>query len=126
MKVKNDRKPYGNSLAENVAIALMNGKCICYVHREYCGMGLIYEDDIFYYCEVTDGCNFWEHQSFPNKKAFVTWLAKQSDHTMSRAEENDISEFYIDNQCLTNDRLRNPAEWIDKAEHIGVGKLSNR
>ncbi len=123
MNSKNDSKAYGNSLAENVAVALMNGKCICYSHREYCGMGLIYENEVFYYCEVTDGCNFWEQQSFQNKKAFVSWLAKQSDYTMSRAEEKDISEFYINNQCLTKDRLRNAAEWIDKADYIGVGRI---
>jgi hypothetical protein len=117
-----NKKNYGDSLAENVAVYLQNGKCLTYEHKEYCGTGLIFEDNVYYYCEVYDGSTFREILAFDTKKKFVTWLAKQTDYSMSRIDEEGISEFSVNNQCITKERLTNLAEWVERNEWIGVAK----
>lgn len=73
-------------MAEQVALCLQTGLRICYHHRDYCGMGLCFIEDKYVYGPVHDG-DFWPNPpgggrlEFSSKEAFVSWLARQTDHT---------------------------------------------
>ena len=98
------RTPYGPALAGQVADALLRGQRLAHAHRDYCGMGLEYRNHAFYYGEVWDG--YWVEEpkvSLATRGAFVQWLARQSDHSLSRVEETD--PWYWDNQTITRARL---------------------
>jgi hypothetical protein len=97
-----DPKPYGASLAGRVASALDGGGELLYNHRDYCGMGLVKTTPGYAYCVVSDGQPD-PRQSFPTRDAFVTWLAAQSDFTLSGRESAD--PFDWDNQRVTRARL---------------------
>jgi hypothetical protein len=109
-----DRKQlYSQTLAEQVAAALLAGRTLAAYHRDYCGMGLEYRNGCFYYGEVWDGqlrdWNTLENReafvlTFPNQSAFVAWLSAQSDASLSRREMP--LPFYWDNQTITQQRLQ--------------------
>ncbi len=105
-KETHDKTPYGTVLANQVSHYLEIGGTIGNVHRDYCGMGFICEASVYYYCIIGDGY-FTEHISFPNKEAFIKWLSEQSDYTMRLAwmSEDNILPFYLDNQCITQEKL---------------------
>jgi hypothetical protein len=98
------RTPYGSELAGQVAEALVRGQRLAHAHRDYCGMGLEYRNHEFYYGEVWDGYYVEAPKAtLATREAFVQWLARQSDHSLSRVDEAD--PWYWDNQTITRARL---------------------
>lgn len=104
--------PYGADLAARVAAVLENGHALCYGHRDYCGMGLVFVDGHFCYGEVWDGqmedfdklAKGGENaRLFSGKDAFVDWLSRQTDESLSRGR--DTHDFYRHNQTLDRERL---------------------
>ena len=81
-------------------------------HRDYCGHGLICIKDEFHLIEVHDGYAEYSDKikSWNNKNDFCSWLAKQSDYSLSGADKNQ-SELYtqeafsLNNQRLTQQRM---------------------
>ncbi|TAF66018.1 MAG: hypothetical protein EAZ55_07325 [Cytophagales bacterium] len=118
--MKKGNNTYGNSLATNVAIYLEKGGVIAYAHRDYCGMGLIYdaEKQKFAYCSVQDGQGFYPEKVFDNRKDFIKWLSEQSDESLSGKE---LSEFLRNNQRITKERLMHlePID-LETRKQIGV------
>jgi hypothetical protein len=103
---RRDHTPYGTALAEQVADALTQGRAVAFSHRDYCGMGLRYRSQQFCYGELYDGDFIEEPQAcFATRAGFVQWLARQSDHSLSRVEEADSWYWY--NQTITRERLEN-------------------
>lgn len=106
-KANHHKTPYGNKIAQNVADFLGNNGIIANSHRDYCGMALIQEDGIYYYCVCADGNAFYAEKTFNDQKTFVEWLSVQSDDIMSRKYVPNINPFDIDNQCITKEILLN-------------------
>ena len=103
-KTNRSRTPFGPALAQQVADAIARGRSLAPYHRDYCGMAFEYRDHQFRYGEVWDGQYLEKPQrSFSTREKFVHWLAQQSDHSLSRAEETD--SWYWDNQTITKQRL---------------------
>ena len=97
---------YGMAFAEQVANGLLKGGSIGYNHRDYCGMGLEYQDGVFTYGEVHDGYMTYHpnsKRSWSSKESFVEWLAEQSDASLARFEEKD--SWYWGNQTIDRKRL---------------------
>lgn len=94
--------PVGNELAEQVAIALQ-ANWLAYGHRDYCGMGLDYQEGVYRYGEVWDGY-LEEKIRFTDRDQFIHWLANQSDASLARLEDKD--SFYWGNQTITRQRLK--------------------
>ena len=78
--------PYGAALAEAVAAHLKSGQSIIYDHRDYCGVGLQYEEarSRFSMGPAMDG-GMWSETTWTATDGrsasdeFVAWLALQSD-----------------------------------------------
>ncbi len=124
-KAKHDKMPYGNEIAQNVADFLEKNGVIANSHRDYCGMALIQEEGIYYYCECYDGNVFYAEKTFNDKKTFYEWLSMQSDDTMSRKNEPNINSSSIDNQCVTKERLLDfPLKYLtlEDRKQIGIFK----
>jgi hypothetical protein len=104
-------RPYGVELAEKVADYLVQKGDICYSHRDYCGVGFCFREREFLYDYVTDGGFYGSWYAsvpspikrFPNRAAFVAWLAEQSDQSLSGQEEPE--QFLCNNQRITRERL---------------------
>lgn len=95
--------PYGRELAEKVADALRHG-ALAHSHRDYCGMGLeINSEGEYLYGEVWDGGLAIPLHRFPDKAAFVGWLAVQSDASMAMLDAKD--SWYWNNQVITRNSL---------------------
>jgi hypothetical protein len=102
--------PYGPELAAAVADLLVAGGVVADAHREYCGTGLCYSADHFIYDDVHDGIfqSLWSSPpeldkalaTFPDREAFVAWLASQCDDSLSGRGTDD----YL-NQRITRARL---------------------
>jgi hypothetical protein len=109
--------PYGEALASRVADRLECGDALSYRHREYCGVGLRFVEPQFIYGEAFDGVVLTpddlrasgtnpaniEHVVFNSRTAFVTWLAAQSDESLSG--NDSPSEWLRGNQRITRARL---------------------
>jgi hypothetical protein len=95
---------FGVTLAEKVAVALLHD-WVGYGHRDYCGMGLNYQDGIYKYGELHDGYMTEPMLQWSTKQEFVDWLAEQSDASCARLEEKD--PWYWGNQTITHVRLLN-------------------
>lgn len=101
--ISRQRSPYGRELAEKVAEALQRG-ALAYSHRDYCGMGLeTGSAGEYLYGEVWDGGLAVTVHSFPDRTAFVNWLAVQSDASMAMLDAKDT--WYWNNQVITRQRL---------------------
>ncbi|WP_343690008.1 hypothetical protein [Chitinophaga sp.] len=96
-------EPYGQQLAEQVAIRLQE-RSFGFGHRDYCGMGLEYRNGAYYYGGLWDGMMDDKVEIFVSKEEFVGWLAVQSDASMARLDE--IDAFYWGNQTVTRQRLQ--------------------
>ena len=107
----------GLLLANQVASALESGKILAYSHRDYCGIGLRFVDQVFVCGEVNDGelpspkeVAYWqeggnfEQKIFDSKEEFVQWLAAQTDESLSG--KNLEQEWLRNNQRLSISRLR--------------------
>jgi hypothetical protein len=106
LPVEIDKRPFGRELAERVADYLQRWQEIAYSHAYYCGMGLFHDDGEFAYADVSDsGVGVWRgvFQVFPDREAFVAWLARQSDDSLFGHEEAD--PFYRGNQRISRQRL---------------------
>ena len=111
MRKPDDTTPFGRALAEKVADYLIQKGDICYSHRDYCGVGFCFRDGEYHYDYVADGGFYgnWVSSSpspirrFPDRDAFVAWLAKQSDDSLSGAEESQAWVRY--NQRITREQL---------------------
>lgn len=119
MKNKNPSSPakVGVSLAMQVARKLENGAILAHAHRDYCGIGLRYVDGTYVCGEVFDGAlpsptevKAWqesakvEWMAFESRPAFVAWLSRQSDDSLSG--QHLPQAFAHDNQRLTIERLK--------------------
>lgn len=115
------KEPIGIRIAEQVARRLIrdDGRHgIWYTHRDYCGHGLICINGSISMVEVYDGfadegtvLRSWDSQS-----DFADWLSKQSDYSLSGADNNDVvlyttDSFFRNNQRLT---LKRMLEYIEK------------
>ncbi len=94
--------PYGASLAHAVATLLRRGVPIAYEHRDYCGMGLVFEDGAYVYGSFYDGHLQEVVARFDTERDFVAWLAAQTDDALAG---HDAPPFERDNQRLTRARL---------------------
>lgn len=110
-----DTQAYGIAFAERVAHALQSGGSVYYRHRDYCGMGLWFEQECFCYDEIYDcGPHPLEEVKangpargghvFETRHAFVGWLAQQSDHSLAGFEHEN--PFWHENQRITRARLQ--------------------
>ena len=100
---------YGEPLARKVARKLTaNPGGLFHSHRDYCGIGLYFFKGQFTLGEVNDGMG--PHPimlTFENRDEFITWLANQSDQSMSlfaAVKDNNVS-FKFNNQTVTKTRL---------------------
>lgn len=102
----------GATLASRVADRLDAGDVLAYAHRDYCGMGLARDGDVYVYDAVHDGylpagavdpqsCS--ERQVFNDRTSFVDWLSAQSDASLSGQDLED--HVLRHNQRLTLQRL---------------------
>lgn len=109
--IKNlDRSVIGRELAAAVAEQLLkhNGKTgIWFSHRDYCGHGLIFQDRQFRLVVVHDGYATEEPvlKEWKDAVAFVDWLSKQSDFSLSGADPQQKELFTTDCFSLNNQRL---------------------
>jgi hypothetical protein len=102
-QISRQNTPYGHELAEKVADVLQHG-ALAYSHRDYCGMGLERGSAGEYlYGEVWDGGLAIPVHSFPDKAAFVNWLAVQSDASMAMLDAKN--SWYWNNQVINRNRL---------------------
>lgn len=95
-------EPYGAALARAVAGALRRGVAIAYQHRDYCGMGLVFDGGAYLYGSIYDGQMQEVSARFDSERDFVAWLAAQTDDALAG---HDAPPFERDNQRLTRARL---------------------
>ncbi len=107
--MQHSTEQYGIELAQQVAKALLAGKKIMYTHRDYCGMGLIYENAKFQFVYVEDGYDTTPitGASFSDELQFIQFLAQQSDFTLSG--EDPTSIFFEQNDWNKNNQRLNIA-----------------
>ena len=98
-----DATLYGEKLARGVATVLQTGVVIAYNHRDYCGLGLSFEDGEFRYGEVHDGFPGEPRARFATRERFVEWLAAQSDESLAGRDEEPFAR---GNQRLSRARLQ--------------------
>jgi hypothetical protein len=107
----------GLLLANQVASALEAGGILAYSHRDYCGIGLRFVDQVFVYGKVYDGKlpspkevahlqegGNLEQRVFGSKEEFVQWLAGQTDESLSGKDLKQ--EWLQNNQRLSISRLK--------------------
>lgn len=110
---------YGEDLARKVAAKLslmpsreknnyLTSDGLFHSHRDYCGTGLYFFEDKFVLGEVNDGMGPYPIMAtFEGEDEFVTWLANQSDQSMSLivAVKDNSTSFKFNNQTITKIRL---------------------
>lgn len=107
---KLNRSKIGIELASKVAKKLLKDKGrkgIWYTHRDYCGHGLISIDDNISLVEVHDGdpLDGKALLSWKSESDFISWLARQSDFSLSGADPDEKELFSEDSFGLNNQRL---------------------
>lgn len=104
------KKPIGQELAQRVADKLTSSSRRQYIanrHRDYCGHGLVFQDDTIRLVEVHDGSvsDATIIKQWSSSEVFVAWLANQSDFSLSGADSQE-PDLYTDNRwTLNNQRL---------------------
>jgi hypothetical protein len=107
-------EPYGTGLANKVADLLERGTAVIqHGTKEYGGTGLRYVDGKYVYDDVFDGELACLRKSppafdralavFSSREAFTSWLALQSDQSLSGRDLPD--PFFWNNQRITRGRL---------------------
>ncbi|WP_428312334.1 hypothetical protein [Hydrocarboniphaga sp.] len=109
-------KDVGIELAQEVAAILEGGLIITFWHKEYCGVGLRFHEGIYIYDESMDSTIgtdqelvSWgwkpsvQRRTFSTRQLFVSWLARQSNESLSGAE---LENWLKNNQRLTVERLK--------------------
>lgn len=113
--------PYGETLARKVAEKLIqapsklseNGSYttsggLYHSHRDYCGIGLYYYEGQFAIGEVNDAMGPDPVLvKFDDREEFISWLAGQSDQSMSLVVSDRYGSMRFNNQTITKIRL----EW---------------
>lgn len=113
--------PYGETLARQVAEKLIRdsserskngsystGGGLYHSHRDYCGIGLYYYDRQFVIGEVNDAMGPDPVLvAFDDREEFISWLAGQSDQSMSLVVSDRYGSTRFNNQTITKIRL----EW---------------
>jgi hypothetical protein len=109
------KEPLGADLARRVVERLIkdgdkNG--LWFSHRDYCGHGLMYSLGQFHLIEVYDGFADDSRliRSWSNEESFRVWLGKQSDYSLSGADDSQPellanTMFELNNQRLTKERM---------------------
>jgi len=118
-------KTVGMQLAELVAIELEKERFLSYVHRDYCGHGLIKQGGKYGIYIVHDGIfdpNFIIC-SFSSRDQFIQYLSRQSDYSFSGADSSEhelhtLKSFELNNQRLSIARLTQFVEEQTKAQSI--------
>lgn len=107
----------GKDIAAKVADRLEKGEELVYRHRDYCGMGLRFVENVFVYGEAQDGYilapveistwskppESWEYRTFAGREDFIRWLAVQTDESLSGIDVPKKGT--ANNQRLTIKRL---------------------
>lgn len=107
-----DVEPFGHDLAERVASGLQAGWVLAYSHRDYCGMGLYWQDGRFCYAEIYDGRpDEPALRVFDERDAFVEWFASQSSASLARLD--DPKPFFRGNQVIARWRV---LEFVKQAD----------
>ncbi len=108
-----DNTPVGLDLATAVAGKLRAGASILNCHRDYCGHALAYLNNAYAILEIHDGNLEWGEVivSFTEEAAFIAFLAKQTDNTLSGCDASAGALYAPDafrqnNQRLTRGRLQ--------------------
>lgn len=97
-------KPYGEALAAKVTEKLIRTPDVYHglyhAHRDYCGLGLFYENGLFKLTTVNDGYGpDTTVAHVETETEFVAWLAQEHDQSMSLYGEK------FNNQTITKVRL---------------------
>lgn len=101
-----DAVPYGKALATSVSQKLKKAPDVYHglyhSHRDYCGLGLFYENGFFKLTTVNDGYGpDITVANFNSQSDFLAWLTKENDQSMSLYGDK------FNNQTITKLRL----EW---------------
>jgi hypothetical protein len=102
-----DRDLYGTDFAERVWQRLLTLGALYRKHRDYCGIGLVYDatSGVASIVVVYDAGPVGNLLEFGNKEAFVDFLAQQSDFTLA-GTENGPPELRAETlQYVNNQRL---------------------
>jgi len=106
----------GSELASRVVERLDAGERLRYAHRDYCGVGLHKDGNIYVYDAVYDGefetiadvmqqgSSSSERREFSIADDLIHWLSQQTDARFSGEDLDD--SFYRGNQRLSIQRLR--------------------
>lgn len=100
-----DNTPYGLELATQVAQKLIppkyEGWGVFHAHRDYCGLGLFYDQEKYVLAPVYDGYGPQTPVvSCSDEQDFITWLSQESDQSMALFGDR------FNNQTITKVRLR--------------------
>ncbi|MBU0955076.1 MAG: hypothetical protein KKI09_06585 [Spirochaetes bacterium] len=103
---------YGEKLAAQVTKKLKSSYQVCYSHKEYCGIGLAYNNGTYYISRVYDGMPDTRTPTIyqtSSEQEFVRFLSEQSDYSMSGTMSGSIlfeaKEFFKNNQRITREML---------------------
>ena len=102
-----DRNEIGEKLASKIAKRLKVGRSLINQHRDYCGHGLIYADGLYKIICVHDGLVEYSDTvvEFQGQAEFISFLSRQSDWSLSGADDSE-KELYTENMFeLNNQRL---------------------
>lgn len=123
---------YGADLAARVASLLEEGYPLTHAHRDYCGMGLVFQGGHYCYSEIWDGlpleleslqtCGQPWAQAFARREDFILWLAAQTDRSLSRLEAED--DFYHQNQTIHRQQLIEFVRQHESHPHIRLSRWS--
>jgi hypothetical protein len=115
------RDPYGHDFAERVWQRLVALGSLYRKHRDYCGIGLVYDptSGVSAIVVVHDAGPVSNLLEFGHKEAFVDFLARQSDFTLAGTDDGPKelraeAPRYVNNQRLDRaflmgeDRLGRP------------------
>lgn len=82
-----DTQAYGELLAKAVAKKIVQGEGLFHAHRDYCGSGLFFYNELFTLGMIQDGYGYSYEEdivaTFESEEDFVQWLAKENDQSMS-------------------------------------------
>jgi hypothetical protein len=98
-----DNIEVGRELAVKVAKRLKMKCDLMFDHRDYCGIGLTWQERQFQYGRVFDGYKMKPLLTFDSQHDLVDWLAAQTNKSLSGIDEIDLS--YRNNQRITIERL---------------------
>lgn len=104
---------YGEKLAIQVAEKLRQSpnRGLYFAHRDYCGIGIFYQNGNFVLSTVSDGYGIDEViAEFDSQSEFIDWLGKENDQSMSLYGEK------FNNQTITLLRLH----WFLEADYSPV------